>query len=155
MPYRWTDQTLILWPHRSLPARGFVAFIGVTAALISLPLLAELGTPALWVLLPFLTAAVAAIWFAIRRNNRDRDILETLTLTPDLISLTRHGPRNQHHAWQANPHWTRLTLHKTGGPVPNYLTLTGNGREVELGAFLSEPERIALHADLAAGLHAP
>jgi len=28
--------------------------------------------------------------------------------------------------------------------VPNYLTLKGEGREVELGAFLSEAERIAL-----------
>jgi uncharacterized membrane protein len=32
--------------------------------------------------------------------------------------------------------------------VPNYLTLKGEGREVELGAFLSEEERVALHAAL-------
>jgi uncharacterized membrane protein len=32
--------------------------------------------------------------------------------------------------------------------VPNYLTLKGEGREVELGAFLSEAERIALREDL-------
>ena len=146
MPYRWTTpETLILWPHRALPATGFVTFIAVTAALISLPLLSQLGTSALWVLLPFLATAVAAIWFALRRNSRDRAILETLTLSPDQITLTRQGPHGQRHDWQANPYWAQVILHKTAGPVPNYLTLKGNGREVELGAFLTEAERVALH----------
>ncbi len=42
-------------------------------------------------------------------------------------------------------------MHKTGGPVPNYITLTGNGRTVELGgAFLSEEERRTLFNDVQA-----
>ena len=32
--------------------------------------------------------------------------------------------------------------------MPNYVTLTGCGREVEIGAFLSEDERMALFQDL-------
>jgi uncharacterized membrane protein len=32
--------------------------------------------------------------------------------------------------------------------VPHYVTLRGKGREVEIGAFLSEEERIALFEDL-------
>ena len=35
-----------------------------------------------------------------------------------------------------------------GGPVPNYLTLKAKGREVELGAFLSEEERITFGNEL-------
>ena len=42
----------------------------------------------------------------------------------------------------------RLTDHEGGGPIPHYITLKGAGREVELGAFLSEEERVALHDDL-------
>lgn len=42
----------------------------------------------------------------------------------------------------------RLTLHATGGPVPQYLTLKGEGREVELGAFLTEAERKLLAAEI-------
>ena len=34
------------------------------------------------------------------------------------------------------------------GPVANYITLTGNGREVELGSFLGEDERIKLFDEL-------
>ena len=41
MPYRWSGSVpevrFLLWPHRSLPPAGFVTFISITAALLSLP----------------------------------------------------------------------------------------------------------------------
>ena len=153
MPYEWLppregEQRLHLWPHRSLSQRGFVGFVGLTAALIAVPLLPNLGSPVLWALLPFLLATIWGIWFALRKNGRDRDIVEDLSLTPDRITLVRHGPKGQRQDWEANPYWLRVTLHETGGPVPNYLTLKGEGREVELGSFLSEEERVALRWEL-------
>ncbi len=153
MPYEFLptppDEThLHLWPHRSLPKRGFVWFIGLTTAMIAVPLLSLLGNPALWFMLPFLAAAVAGVWFAIQRSYRDGEILEDLTLTRSQITLIRHGPRGRRQDWQANPHWLRITLHPTAGPVPNYLTLKAEGREVELGAFLSEDERVGLRTEL-------
>lgn len=158
MPYEWLPlqgnvQHLHLWPHRSLTQRGFVGFVGLTATLIAVPLLATLGSPVLWALLPFLLGTIWAIWFALRKNGRDRDIVEDLTLTPDRLTLVRHGPKGKRQDWAANPYWVRVTLHATGGPVPNYLTLKGEGREVELGAFLSEEERVALTDELIARLH--
>ena len=158
MPYEWLpprdgEQRLHLWPHRSLSQRGFVGFVGLTAALIAVPLLPNLGSPVLWALLPFLLATIWGIWFALRKNGRDRDIVEDLSLTPDRITLVRHGPKGQRQDWEANPYWLRVTLHETGGPVPNYLTLKGEGREVELGAFLSEDERIALKGEIDSRLH--
>jgi uncharacterized membrane protein len=151
MPYEWSatpDTHLRLWPHRSLPPEGFVWFMGATAVLLGVPLLGLFGTPVLWALLPFLLAALGAIWFAIRRNQRDRAITEDLRISDNRVTLERHGPRGVHATWAANPHWVRVTLHATTGPVPQYLTLTGEGREVELGAFLTEAERVALQAEL-------
>ena len=43
-------------------------------------------------------------------------------------------------------------MHQQGGPVPWYVTLTGNGRTVEIGAFLSEYERRVLYGELASAL---
>ncbi len=143
---------LHLWPFRSLPKRGFVAFIGATALLLGVPLLAVLGSPVLWGLLPFLAVVLAAVWYALNRSYRDAEIVEELTLTPARVTLTRHGPRGRRQDWQANPHWVRVELHPTSGPVPNYLTLHGGDRTVEIGAFLSEEERLALRAELAAAL---
>lgn len=159
MPYQWLPpegdtRRLHLWPHRSLTQPGFVWFVGTTAALIALPLLAVLGNPVLWGLLPFLLATIWAIWFALRKNGRDRDILEELELSPGSIRLARHGPKGARQDWQANPHWVRVECHGTGGPVPNYLTLKGGPREVEIGAFLSEEERIRLRGELAGALAA-
>lgn len=153
MPYEWLPQSdeehrLHLWPYRSLPRKGMVWFISATALAILVPLLGLIGTPVLWGVLPFLIAAIAAIWWALERSFRDGEIVEDLVLTPDLVTLTRHGPRGRRQDWQANPHWVRLTLHATAGPVPQYLTMKGEGREVELGAFLTEEERRRLAAEI-------
>lgn len=157
MPYEWRQTPddaspeageLVLWPHRSLTARGFVWFVGGTAALISLPLLPVLGTVVLWGLLPFLAAAVAAVWWALSRSWRDGELTETLTLTPARMTLVRRAPDGSEQRWEANPYWVVVRIYPTGGKVPQYLTLKGEGREVELGAFLSEAERVALGLEL-------
>ena len=159
MPYEWlppdgATERLHLWPHRSLTQRGFVWFVGLTAVLIAVPLVAVIGSPVLWAMLPFLLGTVWAIWFALRKNGRDRDIVEDLRISEDRITLVRHGPKGRRQDWEANPYWLRITLHETSGPVPNYLTLKAEGREVELGAFLSEGERVTLHQELADRLRA-
>ena len=160
MPYTWTDPTtategqpspvarLRLWPHRSLPRTGFVGFFGGTAALASLPLLTVLGSPVLWGLLPFLVVTMGALWIAIQFSYKTGEVQEELQLWPDRVLLTRQEPRRPPRIWEANPHWIRTALHTTGGPVPNYLTLSGAGRTVEIGAFLSEEERLGLRPEI-------
>jgi uncharacterized membrane protein len=136
---------LRLTPHRSLTPEGFVWFIGATAVLISVPLFSILGTGVFWVLLPFIVAAVWAVWAALKRSWRDRELYEEVTLWDDLIRVERFEPRRPAPlGWEANPYWVRVALHAKGGPVPNYLTLSGGGREVELGAFLTPLERVEL-----------
>jgi uncharacterized membrane protein len=153
MPYQWTsdhDDTrhLRLWPHQSLTAPGFVGFIGATSVLLMLPLLGVLGTGVGWVLMGFLLAGLAAIWAALRDNQRARRIHEDLALWPDRIRVAHHRPGRAPLTWEDNPYWVRVRLTPSGGPVENYLTLKGHDREVELGAFLSPEERERLASDL-------
>jgi uncharacterized membrane protein len=154
MPAEWltprdaAEQTLHLWPHRSLTNRGFVGFMVATVVLIAYPALLFTGHAALWFLILPALAVVALVWWALRRSTRDGEILEELVLTRDLARLTRIGPRGRRQEWRANTHWVRVTVHASAGPVPQYVTLTGDGREVEIGAFLSEEERIALAPEL-------
>ena len=113
-----------------------------------------IGSKVLWGLLPFLVLAVAGIWWALERSYRDAEIVEDLAISAETVTLTRHGPRGKRQDWQANRHWVRVILHPKSGPVPDYLTLQGGPREVELGAFLTPEERKRLLSDLRAALSA-
>lgn len=162
MPMAWHDElgapdasgaparvrVLELWPHRSLPRQGFAAFFAVTAAMAALPLLSVLGTPVLWfVLVPFVLV-LSLTWAMLRRSYRDGDLIEELRLSRDRMRLVRRDPDGRQRDWEANPYWVRVRLHEDGGPVENYVTLSGGPREVELGRFLSPEERAVLKDDL-------
>ncbi len=144
---------LRLWPHRSLTAEGFVGFFAATATLAAVPLLTVLGSVVLWFILLPMLAAVGATWWALRLTYRSGEVLEEMRLWPDRVELVRRERRGER-SWEANPHWVRTALHKDGGPVPHYLTLSGSGRTVEIGAFLSEDERIALRPEIEDALRA-
>ncbi|MGJ8616731.1 MAG: DUF2244 domain-containing protein [Sulfitobacter sp.] len=154
MPYEWTtephaeQQQMRLWPHQSLPPRGFAAFILATFTMILIPLIALLGTTLLWGLLPFALLAVGAMYFALQKNHRARQIEEVLTLDGDTAHLIHTNPKGEVKEWDCNRYWAQVLKYEKDGPVPHYVTLRGHGREVEIGAFLSEDERIALFDDL-------
>jgi len=160
MPYEWSATTvpggtvrrLRLWPHRSLPRRGFAAFILATFTLITIPLYPLLGTIVLWGLLPFLLLAVAGLWWGLERSYRDARLNEDLSIDSEEVRLTRTDPRGATQEWACQSYWARAAMHEKGGPVPYYVTLSGKGREVEIGAFLSEDERKALYGELSDAL---
>ena len=155
MPYDIRDdikntqiKIIEVWPYNSLKPKGFVLFLGSTFVLISLPLFNVLGTTVFWGLLPFLLVAFMGVWFALRRSLNDRQILEQLTLSQEEIALIRQNPTGEHKRWVCSTYWAKLKIYENEGPVANYITLTGNGREVELGAFLTEDERKTLYEEL-------
>ncbi|WP_171207701.1 MULTISPECIES: DUF2244 domain-containing protein [unclassified Ruegeria] len=153
MPYHWntmseTEQELRLWPHNSLPPRGAMGVVMGVFLFGLIPVLAMLGSAILWGLLPFLLITVLGLWLAIEMNYRARSISEVLTLSGTQARLVHHNPRKGDQIWTCNRYWARPEMHAKGGPVPHYVTLIGEGREVEIGAFLSEEERIALYDEL-------
>lgn len=160
MPYQWTEtapdhsgavlQKLTLWPHRSLPKRGFVWFIGATAAFMALPILAVLGTQVLWGLLPFVVVVVVGVWWALQHTYRSGQTREELLLDHDSLQVRRSDPGRAPRHWQTNSYWVRACLRQ--GPVENYLTLTDGQREIELGAFLTPEERVSLCDELSRAL---
>lgn len=154
MPYRWTeaaspqDPALTLWPHRSLPRRGFAAMVLFAFVMGVIPLFGVLGTVLLWGILPFILVMVAGLWWGLERSYRDGDILEELTLSGDELRLCHKPARGTVQEWACNVYWGTVEMHVTGGPVPHYVTLSGNGRQVEIGRFLSEEERKQLYGEL-------
>lgn len=156
MPYRWTseaetqnsERVLELWPHNSLPKSGFALFIAVTFLLILLPLLAMVGTVIFWGLLPFMMFALWGIWTALQKSYANNQISERLSFGQKTLELIRTNSGGDTQSWSCDGYWSRASLYSSEGPVPFYVTLNGNGREVEIGAFLSEDERKSLYDEL-------
>ncbi len=141
-----------LWPNRSLGPVGFRNTMLILALGFALPVLPFVWAGGFWILLPFITAAFAALWLAFKANNRHGQLREHVSLWKDLIAVERHELSGEVKRWSCNPYWMRSKLVKDGGPVDNYLTLIGSDREIELGAFLSPEERVELLADIKAAI---
>ncbi len=158
MPHHWNNSPtpdaplLTLRPHRSLPRRGFAAMIMMAFTLGTMPLYGLLGTVFLWGILPFVLLMVAGLWWGLERSYQDGDILEELSLQDDVLHLSHKPARGATKTWECNIYWVRAELHVSGTPLPYYVTLTGNGRTVEIGSFLSEDERKILFTELKAFL---
>ncbi len=143
---------LRIWPHRSLPRKGFRAVLGFTAAMLCVPLIPLLGTSVGLAMIPFLIGTLALLWYFIEKNYRDgAGLSEELRMWSDLIAVERRDPGGRVRHWQANPYWVRTKM-RTTKTTENYLVLTGGERDIELGAFLSPEERLALGADIDAAL---
>ena len=143
--------SLALRPNRSLGRRGATWVMALVAAGLAAPLVALAGTSVAWGMLPFLVAALAGLDWALRRNYEDGRLTEELRLWPDLMTVERIEPDGAVRRWHANPFWVRPRLIENGA-VEQYLTLKGNGREIELGAFLSPEERVRLFDEISAAL---
>ncbi len=152
MPYTWTTHSteteLQLWPHQSLDAPGYVRVLSFAALMLAVPLLMVLGSSLLWGLLPFLLLALLGLKWALDRNRHDHQRLEILTLDPTHAHLDRLNPDQSRQDWHCNRYWVTVHLLASGGRIPNYIILRGNGRDVEIGAFLTPEERTTLYAEL-------
>jgi len=142
------DHYAVLRPNRSLSRVGFAWLLVILWGLLLLPVAPLLGSHALWVMLPFLLGALAALGYSIDRNTKDGESFELLRLWPDRFQIDHQMPRQRLKTWATNPYWMRIKIASEDGPVEQYLTLKAEGREIELGRFLSPDERIVLKAEL-------
>ncbi|MFK7941761.1 MAG: DUF2244 domain-containing protein [Paracoccaceae bacterium] len=136
-----------LWPNQSLTRPGLKWFLGISAGFLIFPLIGLTGTLAFWGLLPFMLLAFWGIWYAIQRNGRDLRLCESLSIWRDEVRVERVEPNGRIRRWQAQPRDVRVRIYEDG-KVESYLTLTGAGREIELGAFLAPEERQKLSEDI-------
>lgn len=136
-----------LWPNQSLTRRGYRTAMATAGAGLSLPLIGLVGTKVFWPLAVFLAVPLLALGYAFRRNARALRIEERLQIWRDEVRVERREADGRVLRWQADPMRLRLRLHKEA-KVEDYLTLSGGGREIELGAFLSPEERVALSDEI-------
>jgi uncharacterized membrane protein len=125
-----------------------MTFIVLIWAFMLIPMIPLIGTGPFWGILPFFLITLFLLYALMKKNYKDGSLVEELSIWSDLIVVRRTEPNNSIKHWEANPYWSTIHLYDDEGPVEKYLTLKGNGREIELGSFLSPDERKSLHREL-------
>lgn len=143
--------SVTLWPHRSLSPKGFRVFLAIIAAFLFIPLLSVVGTGAFWIIGAFLLADILLVYGMMKLTYRSGKLREVVRLWPDRLLVERFEPSGRRKAWEANPHWVRVSVMRTK-TVEDYLVLSAGGKDIELGAFLTPEERRSLADELRAQL---
>lgn len=138
-----SDAQLWLRPRRALTAGQFALLGSVLAVLVwSLALLAYWQGNAFAPAFALFDSALLAA--ALRWVWQDGERFELIAWGERTLEVRRS--RQPEPAFRADPHWIRLQVTREAGEARVHLR--SQGREVEVGAFLSESERIDLAARL-------
>ena len=137
----------ILRPNRSMSWQGSLLFF-LSLCLVSGTVAISMALLGYWLILPFagleLMALGTALYIvALRCYQR-----EVIWITNDIIQIEkgRNYPQQQ---WRLARVWVQVVLERCPQQwYPSRLLIRCHGRDVEIGKFLSEEERLALAKEL-------
>ena len=130
----------VLHPHRSLPPSGFLIMMSLIS-LVSFVIGMVFFLMGAWPVFGFFGLDVALIYWAFKLNYRSGRIYETVSLSPELLKLTRVHPSGKREEFDFNPYCARVhcTVDQPDGRTS--LHLAAQGKEVLFGQFLTDDER--------------
>lgn len=137
------EQRIELAPNCSLTAAGALLFFG-SICLFSLVYALFFVLRGYWPVLAYWALEMLALGLALRASMRHGKHTQTLLITDSqisLVTLSRHGAQKQEFA----RHWTRVKLRSPPRRLGvSKLTIESQGRECEVGSFLTEEARLRL-----------
>ncbi len=141
---------VVLYPNRSLQPAGF-AVLMAAIALVSGAIGAGFVMIGAWPVTGFLGLDLLLLYLAFRWNFRQARRAEFVRLDRDGLSVRRLDPDGRSQAWHFEPYWVRVGLEQVGRHERR-LVLRSHGRQLAIGAFLTQDERTELAHALAAAL---
>jgi uncharacterized membrane protein len=134
------EAQFVLHPHRSLPPKGFLIMM-VLISVISFTIGMVFFLLGAWPVFGFFGLDVLLIYYAFKLNYRSGRLYETVSLSPELLKLTRVHPSGKREEFDFNPYWARVrfTVDRPDGRTS--LRLVAQGKEVLFGQFLTDDER--------------
>ena len=136
----------VLWPHRSLPPRGFrMLMLGL--GLLSLAAGIGFVSVGAWPICGFFGLDIALLYLAFRLSYRSARQRETLRLADDQFTVERVGVYGERRQWRFQPFWLRIVLEERPDES-NRLLLASHGKSLAIGDFLAPAPRRELAATL-------
>jgi uncharacterized membrane protein len=133
---------VVLYPNRSLGPAGF-AVLMAAIVLVSGAIGAGFMMVGAWPVTGFLGLDVVLLYLAFRWNHRQARRAEFVRLDRDGLSVRRLEPDGRSQSWRFEPYWVRVSLERVGRH-DRRLVLRSHGRQVVIGAFLTQEERLEL-----------
>jgi uncharacterized membrane protein len=136
----------VLWPHRSLPPRGFrmlMLGLGVLSIIAGIAFVAA----GAWPVCGFFGLDVALLYLAFRLSYRSARQRETLRLAGDQFTVERVDIYGARRSWRFQPFWLRIVLEERRDES-NRLLLSSHGKSLVIGDFLPPPMRSDLAGTL-------
>lgn len=134
-------RVLELRAHRSLTpitARRFLLIVAAGTFAVAIFFTLMFG---FWPILAFAVLEMLFLWWAVRASMRSGMVSETITITPDQVTI-EHREASNHRLAVFPRHWARVTLHAPLAALhPSRLLVESHGRACEVGRFLTEDER--------------
>src|SRR4030088_151508 len=129
----------VLWPHRSLPPRGFrllMLGLGVLSLIAGICFVAA----GAWPVIGFFGLDVALVYLAFRLNYRSARQSETIRLAENTLTIERVSVRGERRLWRFQPFWVRVVLEERADES-NRLLVASHGRSLVIGDFIPPPTR--------------
>lgn len=137
-------ERLILRPNASATRREAALFFSLVAFL-SLAIATAFAVSGAWMVLPFSGGELAFLGGCLWWSLRDASVREVITITEAAVSIERQGGRGRREKIEFPRFWARVTL--VASPFrghPSRLSIRSHGKEIEVGRFLVEEERVSL-----------
>ena len=141
---------VVLYPNCSLAPAGF-AVLMTAIALISAAVGAGFMMIGAWPVAGFFGLDLLLLCLAFRWNYRQARRAEFVRLDRDGLTVRRLEPDGRSQSWRFEPYWVRVALEQVGRH-DRRLVLRSHGRELVIGAFLTQAERAELADALVSAL---
>jgi len=141
---------IVLYPNRSLGRTGFAVLMGAIV-LVSAAIGAGFMMVGAWPVTGFLGLDVVLIFMAFRWHDREARRTEFVRLDQGGLTVRRLEPDGSAQSWHFEPYWLQVSI-EAAGRHDHRLILRSHGRQLEIGAFLTQDERQELARALEAAL---
>lgn len=134
-------------PNQSLTWRGALRIYTVIA-LCCLGTGLAFALHGYWPVLPFAGIEVIVLGIAFYLCLLRSQVREVISVNADVVTVEKGRHRAQEH-WECPRAWARISLQRS--PLtwyPSRLVITFQGRQIEIGKFLTERERCELAEEL-------
>ena len=142
-----SSSSITIRPNRSLTRQGMTAFfLGICA--VSIAVAVRFWLLGAWVVLPISVLEMLVLGMAFRIVERDTRFCETISINGDAIQVVQKNWKSQEEC-SFPVYWVQILFKKDPTDwFPNHLYLRSHGRTLEIGACLTDEERLQLKQDL-------